>query len=120
MSAGRREIPKFGPPATLRGRFGKSLVSRIRIIGQHFNFLDLDNPSRCVSRARCINSERKKFMIMTVNNMPKTMSEKMRGEMQDAMPKYSKFYVVLHGLICVRMSYNTRTVQLVFPSVPMH
>jgi hypothetical protein len=36
------------------------------------------------------------------------------------MPQFNQLHVVLHGMICVRLSYQTRTVQLHFPSVPMH
>lgn len=36
------------------------------------------------------------------------------------MPPFNQLHVVLHGMICVRLSYQTRAVQLLFPSVPMH
>ena len=36
------------------------------------------------------------------------------------LPPHTELHVVLHGLICLRLSYASRTAQLLIPSVPMH
>jgi len=52
--------------------------------------------------------------------MSKGMSASMSKEMAAAMPPFRSLYVILHGLVCVRLNRSARTVQLHFPSVPMH
>src|ERR1700722_11080162 len=48
------------------------------------------------------------------------MSMRHEHRMGMPLPASNKLHVVLHGLICMRLSYATRTVQLHFPSVAMH
>jgi hypothetical protein len=54
------------------------------------------------------------------HHSPATNQQAMPCGTSMPMPTYYQLHVVLHGLIGVRLSFATRTVQLHIPSVPMH